>query len=207
MSVRPKTPRWVLSGGPKSGKSTLVEILRREFGHVVHFLPEVCTLLHDHAGITVPTPGTPAHRAYSRRITRMQIDLEDAADDQAHADGKFLVYCDRGIVDNIAYLEGGEDEFERVTGVSSSEARGRYAGAHVLELAPRHVFEDPTRGFNRSRRENYDEGLVLDGRTYGVWMPHPRCVRVTNERGWDGKVSHVVTDMRQVLRELGVGAM
>ncbi|NBS41298.1 hypothetical protein EBS80_01400, partial [bacterium] len=203
MLIRPNLPRWVLSGGPKSGKSTIIAILRAEFGHVVHFLPEVCTLLHDHAGIIVPTPGTPSHHAYSRRITRMQIDLEDAADDQAHADGKLLVCCDRGIVDNIAYLEGGEEEFERVTGVSCTEARGRYAGAHVLELAPRHVFVDPTHGFNPSRREGYDEALALDGNTYGVWAPHPRCVRVTNERGWDGKIHRVMTDVRQMLHDLG----
>lgn len=206
MTIRPRLPRYALSGGPKSGKSTILELLREMYPRAIHFVPEMATLLHEQAGIRVAAPGTPEHRAYSHRITMMQIHLEDAADDQARADGKLLVYCDRGIVDNVAYLPGLQEEFERVTGVRVADAHGRYDGAHVLELAPRHVFEDPSRGFNPSRRETYEEAVALDRRTYDVWMPHPGCRRFGNELGWDGKVRGVMSDVERILRELGMEA-
>lgn len=206
MVLLARKPRIVLSGGPKSGKTTLMRILAEEFADDLQFMPEVATLLHDHVGVKVPTPGTPQHARYSRHLTLAQIALEDAADIQAHADGKLASLCDRGIVDNIAYLAGGNEEFERVTGVDLRSAYGRYDLPVVLALAPREVFEDRARGGNASRKETYDEAVPLDARTYGVWRIHPYTQFVGNEGGWDNKALAAVSIVRQFLDRIRGGA-
>lgn len=188
-----------------SGKTTLMQILAEEFADELQFVPEVATLLHDHVGVKVPAPGTSEHARYSRHLTLAQIALEDAADIQAHADGKLASLCDRGTVDNIAYLAGGHGEFERVTGVDPRNAYARYDLPVVLALAPREVFEDRARNNNASRKETYDEAVPLDARTHGVWRIHPNYWFVGNEGGWDRKALAVVSVVREFLDKIRGG--
>lgn len=200
--MRRLLPRIVLSGGPKAGKSTLVELVRAEFPGTVCIFPEMATFLQTHFGIEVPAPGSDEHRLYNTRLTHAQVVLEDMVDAHAAAMGYAAVLADRGIVDNAAYLLGGIEEFERQTGIRFADALARYDLPIVLEIAPRDVFEDPRFGENKARKETYDQGSALDLRTRGVWAPHPRYRFHGNDLGWDGKVNGGMSDIRSFVASL-----
>lgn len=174
--LEPKLPKIVLTGGPCSGKSTFMREVIEKYGHLVHCVPEVASILIAQVGI-LPSVTDEKHNARFQQILyRVQRSFEEAAELQAMKDGKQAIILDRGTLDAVAYF-GGEDNMKRqalytiATGISVSNELKRYMA--VLYLAPpsREVYEAEGRN-NAARSESYEQAMALAHRTRDAWHVH-----------------------------------
>ncbi len=183
--------RIVITGGPCSGKSAVLEILRLEIGVAVHCVPETATIIIKQVGVRPPYGNRSGLRRYQRTLYRVQRGFETIADLQAVMDGKKALIIDRGTVDNAAYLPGGAKELEDVCRTSIREHEfPHYDLVVFLEPPPRAIY-DALQANNGARYESYNEALAVSGRIENAWKDHPRFVRISNGKNWDDKVNAV----------------
>src|SRR5690349_4534024 len=89
----PSPPLIVLTGGPGSGKTAVLDLLRHELCAHVAILPEAASIVF--GGGFPRDPAAPVRRAAQRAIYQVQLELEAAI----AARGPRLMLCDRGLVD------------------------------------------------------------------------------------------------------------
>ncbi|KAA0206851.1 hypothetical protein EDM68_00795 [Candidatus Uhrbacteria bacterium] len=188
-------PRVVLTGGPGSGKSTMIEAFRRDpnIGPRVAFVPEAASIVIAQVGIRPPDRAVDrvGHARFQRRLAEAQMIFEDGATDQAFTDGKKAVILDRGLLDNAAYFKDGVSDFERCTRLDVATLARRYRAVIKLNVPPREVYER-IRGNNPARSESYDEALALDRRIEACWKPYAsvyHCPESERALDWNGKLS------------------
>jgi CYTH domain-containing protein/predicted ATPase len=192
----PKLPCIVLTGGPCSGKSTIMEILRHEMGELIHCVPETASILMKQVGIC-PSTGRRDLFRFQRTLYRVQRAFEEISIAQAHCDGKRAVLVDRGTVDIAAYLPGGLSDFDAVCTSTCAHEYERYSRVICLETPSREIY-NANRQNNPARQESYQEASVLSERTRRVWERHRSFMAIPSECEWNAKVERV----RQVLREV-----
>lgn len=181
-----RIPRIVLTGGPCSGKSTLIEELARTRADVLHCVPETATIVIAQVGIRPPLGRPLEYFNFQRTIFGVQRHFEEASADQAARDGKKALLLDRGELDSAAYLPGGRDEFLRMTRTSLAYELGQYDLVVCLEPPPRDVYDAKKAG-NPARYETYDEAVAVGERIKAAWAGHPGLVVIPNGSGWDEK--------------------
>jgi predicted ATPase len=144
--------RVVVTGGPGSGKTTLVEALgRRGFATVPEAALEIIEALNEERGVAGQKAWRAAHRgAFQRAVLARQVELE------ARAEGLGTVFFDRGRLDGVAYCRfhglALEPEYLLLAG------GGRYD--RVLVLATLQAFAGrPETG----RTSDRDESVALGG--------------------------------------------
>lgn len=171
----------VITGGPCSGKTSVIFALRRELSVRAVFVPEAATLLLE-GGFPLPGRDLPWSRlwqnSFQYAIVALQQSLEDASELQAQNEGKGLLVCDRGLLDGAAYLEGAVGEFVRRFNLSERQALLRYDRViHLQSLAAGRP-ELYGKGGNEARFEPVAEALRLEQATFQVWAGHPHRVFV-----------------------------
>lgn len=194
--------KLVLTGGPCSGKTTVLAALREEFGEKLIYLPEAATIL---LGGGFPAPGnnlewSPAWQtAFQAAVLPVQRGMEAAAELTLSASKAKLIVCDRGTLDGAAYTEGGLENFARKFGLEVGNELRRYSAVvHLESLA----VTDPTRygkTGNEHRFESCEEAAKLDAATRDAWSRHQRHMVVTGRRGIEGKVAEAVGIVKALL--------
>jgi CYTH domain-containing protein/predicted ATPase len=172
--LEPKLPKIVLTGGPCSGKSTLMREIQEKFGHFVHCVPEVATILVTQVGIRPDSEDEAHNGRFQKILYRVQRSFEEAAELQALKDGKKAIVLDRGTLDAVAYFNATTSEqrqalFEKTTGLSVFEELQRYALVLFLESPPSHVYQIMCQN-NPARTETYDQAIALSERTRDAWI-------------------------------------
>lgn len=100
----------VITGGPSAGKTTAMSWVQNAFtqlGYTVLFVPETATELIT-GGVAPWTCGSNAE--YQKCQLKLQLEKEKVFEQAAHtmnAD-KVLIVCDRGALDNKAYMNKAE---------------------------------------------------------------------------------------------------
>lgn len=187
---KPRLPRVVLTGGPCSGKTTVLEAIRREFGARVHCVPEVATILISQVGLKPPADQVGMAR-FQRTLGTVQTTFEAAAEQQAIDDGKKLVIFDRGLPDNAAYVPGGVPGFEKIFQMSIDQALRRYDAVLVLDVPPEEVYQQHS-GNNSARFEGFEQAQELGRRIKEAWGTHPRFELIMNHGGMEQKIAEVM---------------
>ncbi len=187
----PRLPKIVLTGGPCSGKSKLMEAFARDYGFALHCVPEVATILITLVGILPSTPG------FQSTVYRVQRSFEEAAELQAIADGKRAVLLDRGTVDALAYMADGEAEFLRLTGKTAASERARYHRVLCLAAAPRDVFEREKRN-NAARSEEFGQAVERGTLVTNAWAPGGNTLVVDGDT-WEEKLASAVRAIAPLL--------
>ena len=124
----------VMTGGPCSGKTTVLAALREEFRDRIVLVPEVATVLLEGG---FPIPGKHLEwseewqAAFQSAVLPLQTSMENAYRLVAGTDK--LVICDRGVLDGAAYTPGGVEEFCSRYGVDKEAALARYTAVIHLE--------------------------------------------------------------------------
>jgi CYTH domain-containing protein/predicted ATPase len=192
-------PRIVLTGGPCSGKTTVIEFLKRHFAKEAGFVPEMATLVMEHLGIRPPADGNAvANLEFQTTIAKAQRVFEDGAARFAHRNGRIVLICDRGEVDGGAYMEGGNQTLEIVSGLDISHLYERYAKVIYLSVPPEAIY-NANKANNPTRKEDYQQASALGNATLKVWEGHQDVIIIGNYDSMEEKLAAVAGHIRASL--------
>jgi predicted ATPase len=194
----------VLTGGPCSGKTTVLQALKEEFYDQIMIVPEVATILLEGG---FPIPGKHLEwsedwqAAFQSAILPLQKSMEDAYAIMAADNSCELIVCDRGVLDGAAYTPGGVDEFCKRYGVDAIELQNRYTAVIHLESLATADPEKYGKTGNESRFEPIERAQELEKATRSVWGAHTRHLVIGGRRGIDGKINEVIEVVKLLLAE------
>lgn len=194
----------VITGGPCAGKSTALSRIEDEFteqGYTVLFVHETATELIT-GGVAPWTCGT--NEDYQSLQLRLQLEKEAVFEAAAHTMNaeKVLIVCDRGTLDNKAYLT--EKEFLNVLKrlkTNEIELRDNYDAVFHLVSAAKGAEEFYTTDNNPARKEDITEAAILDDAVISAWTGHPHLRVIDNSTDFDGKIKKLITEISSFLGE------
>jgi thymidylate kinase len=195
----------VITGGPCAGKSTAMSWVRNAFsqrGYTVLFVPETATELIT-GGVA---PWTCASNVeYQKCQMRMQREKEQVFEQAARTmpQDKILIVCDRGELDNKAYMT--DEEFAEVLaylGETETELRDNYDAVFHLVSAAKGAEEFYTLDNNEARYETAEQAAELDDRFIAAWTGHPYLRVIDNAQDFEDKMRALIREISYFLGEL-----
>lgn len=194
----------VITGGPCGGKSTALDRIREEFsrlGYTVLFVPETATELIG-GGVAPWTCGT--NGEYQKCQMKLQLEKEAIFEQGARTMPveKILLVCDRGALDNKAYMN--DEEFAQVlrfVGRREGELRDSYDAVFHLVTAAKGAEEFYTTANNTARTETVEEAAALDDKIIAAWTGHPHLRIIGNAWDFEEKLGRLVTEIASFLGE------
>lgn len=194
----------VITGGPCSGKTTICNAIKEEFGEEAIPAPEVATMLLS-SGFPVPGRDLPWSQdwqdAFQGAVLPVQTSIENAFKLKANGAQRRILICDRGVLDGAAYTQGGLEEFCKRYNVDLQASLRRYSAViHLESLATADPGKYGKTG-NNNRFEPLERAQELELATQQVWKSHPRHIMITGKRGIEGKMSEVFGIIRFLLAE------
>ena len=194
----------VITGGPCAGKSTAMSWLQNAFtqkGYSVLFVPETATELIT-GGVAPWTCGT--NDEYQKCQLRLQLDKERIFEQAAETMNteKALIVCDRGALDNKAYMNA--EEFDRILeylGTNEIELRDSYDAVFHLITAAKGAEEFYTTANNSARRETVEEAAALDDKLLSAWTGHPHLRVIDNASDFEDKMKRLIAEISSFLGE------
>lgn len=193
-----KVSSIVLTGGPCSGKSSLMKFLQKELKDVVHCVPEVATIVIEQVGAKPPFDDHRAMRIFQRTIHRVQQGFEDVSHRQAIRDGKRAILLDRGTVDGAAYMKNSTDELADICQTTLDDEYARYDAVICLAIPPQNIY-DANKANNPARSETYDAAKILSDKIHAVWSNHPHFFKIGTNDSWDKKCESVLETVRHII--------
>lgn len=194
----------VITGGPSAGKSTAMSWVQNEFtqmGYTVLFVPETATELIT-GGVAPWTCGTNAD--YQKCQMKLQIEKEKIFEQAAATmkAEKILIVCDRGILDNKAYMDAAEFE-QAIDSVGSNEVelRDSYDAVFHLVTAAKGAEKFYTTANNAARKETPAEAAALDDKLISAWTGHPHLRVIDNTATFEDKMKSLIAEISSFLGE------
>lgn len=194
----------VITGGPSAGKTTGLSWIQNEFtkrGYKVLFVPETATELIS-GGVAPWTCGT--NLDYQRCQMKLQMEKEKVFEQAAASmpDEKILIVCDRGAMDNRAYMT--DEEFQIILkeiGKTEIELRDSYHAVFHMVTAAKGAEEFYTTENNAARTENIAEAVKLDDKLIAAWTGHPHLRVINNNTDFEQKLVKLIAEIRSFLGE------
>lgn len=187
--------RIVITGGPSAGKTTLLNLIQREYGSRVSIAPEAATILFRGG---YPRPVTDEDRIHTQRsIYGLQREIELAALEKT---GGAPLFCDRGSLDGTAYWHASIMEFLLAMGTTLDRELGRYTAVIHLQTAA----EGGGYTNTEVRTETHAEATRLDMRVGEVWRMHPNYMFIPNEGTFLDKLNAALAALKPFLPEAAV---
>ena len=194
----------VLTGGPSAGKTTGLSWIQNALtkrGYTVLFITETATELIS-GGVAPWTCGTNAE--YQRCQMKLQIEKEEIYEYAAKSMGKdkILIVCDRGALDNKAYMT--REEFDGVMeyiGSNEVELRDGYDAVFHLVTAAKGAEEFYTTENNPARTESVEQAVALDDKLIAAWTGHPHLRIIDNSTDFDDKMKRLISEITAFLGE------
>lgn len=198
----PSVTKIVLTGGPCAGKTTAQARIDEHFtsrGYKVLFVPETATEMIT-AGLN---PSRVGLEGFEAALMKLQREKEAVYDSAAQAmGGNVLVVCDRGMLDNAAYMP--KDLFKQTLdnlGTNVVEARDSYDAVFHLVTAANGAEDAYTTANNAARSETVDEARTIDEALISAWTGHPHMRIINNEGTFDEKIDRVIGSISHLLGE------
>lgn len=194
----------VITGGPCAGKSTAMSWIQNAFskmGYAVLFVPETATELIT-GGVAPWTCGTNAD--YQKCQLKLQLEKKKVFEQAARTmdTEKVLIVCDRGALDNKAYMN--ETEFaEAMKSIGSNEVelRDNYDAVFHLVTAAKGAEEFYTTANNSARTETVTEAAELDNKLISAWTGHPHLRVIDNSSSFEDKMKRLIAEISSFLGE------
>lgn len=195
----------VVTGGPCAGKTTALSWIQQKFnkiGYGVLFVSEAATDLIT-SGIAPWT--LDSGYDFQKSIISLQRAKEKVVEMSAEAlkgYDKVLIVCDRGVMDNKAYLS--EDEFQRLLkeyGLSEIEIRDSYDAVFHLVTAANGAEEYYTLSNNKARTETIESAIAVDQKTVAAWTGHPHLRIIDNSTDFSTKIKRLINEISSFLGE------
>ena len=198
-----KIVKLVITGGPCGGKSTALAYVKRAAeaeGFRVLTVGETATELIS-GGVA---PWTCASNAVYQgfqialQTAKEEIFLAAAATMDAQ---RVLLLCDRGMMDNRAYMT--EEEFAAcldARGETEAAYLARYDAVFHLVTAADGAEAYYTTANNAARTETPEEARAVDARLIRAWEKHPHHVIFDNRGDFADKMARLTAAVTQLLR-------
>jgi predicted ATPase len=181
-----KTKSIVITGGPGSGKTTVLEYLGAELSSSVFLVKEASTYLTN----SLPA-GVEFRRderiAFQTIIYYWQKTREDSA--RLQAEGTPIV-CDRGTLDGATYWPNGPEQFYERIGTSRERELSRYSAVIHLEVANREDYEKYL-FTNSCRHEPWEQAKRLCDQAKALWSGHAHFYTVKSQNDFSLKQKEV----------------
>ena len=201
---RPKIHKIVLTGGPCAGKTTGMSWIQNAFvklGYRVLFVPETATELIT-GGVAPDTCGT--NLTYQLCQMHLQLEKERVFEAAARsmAGEKILIVCDRGTVDNKAYMTG-EEYIQVLEAFHTDEIqlRDNYDAVFHLVTAAKGDARYYTTANNQARTETPEEAVALDDMMIAAWTGHPHLRIIDNTTAFEEKLERLLHEILSFLGE------
>ena len=208
MSKNPRSKqsitRIVITGGPCAGKTTAMSWIQNAFtrkGFQVLFVDETATQLSSGGA---PWKLTTDNKEYQYRVTQLMLAKEEAFTEIAKtfSADKILIVCDRGALDNRAYMN--EEEFRyvlRKLNTSEIELRDHYDAVFHLVTAAKGAEQFYTLTNNAARYETIEEAVRSDDSLIAAWTGHPHLRIIDNHYDFNGKMLALIREISSFLGE------
>lgn len=182
----------VITGGPGGGKTTALDLFRRELLGKVWIVPESASAIFE-SGV---------HRddrfeilkAIQKTIYYYQKNVEEIYEAQ-HPDRVLL--CDRGTLDGLAYWPNSEESFFSAVKTTKQEELDRYDAVIFFETAAIKGADITTN--NRFRNESNEKAIELDDRLKEIWSEHPNFHCVESKGSFVDKIMHGIDVLKTVI--------
>ena len=194
----------VITGGPCAGKTTALSWIQNAFakkGYTVLFVPETATELIT-GGVAPWTCGS--NLDFQKCQVTLQKSKEEVFAQAARSmkSDKILIVCDRGVLDNKAYMS--DMEFEAVMnalGTNEIEERDRYDAVFHLVTAAKGALEAYTLANNAARTETPEQAAALDDKLIAAWTGHPHLRIIDNSTAFEEKLERLIDEITSFLGE------
>ena len=199
-----KITKIVITGGPCAGKTTAMSWIQNAFtkeGYMVLFVSETATELISGGA---PWKFTKNNREYQLQITKLMLAKEQAFEAVAKTfdEEKVLIVCDRGTLDNRAYMN--DEEFQYVLDqleTNEIELRDHYDAVFHLVTAAKGAAEFYTYANNAARYETVEEAIRVDDGLIASWTGHPHLRVIDNSTDFEGKLKRLINEIISFLGE------
>lgn len=195
-------PMIVITGGPRSGKTAVVDYLSYKLAHdgfTVFRLSEIASSMIK-SGLTPSRYKDPYEfqsELFSRQKKEEEKLLETAESAMGETDNqRAAIICDRGLQDGRAYVS--HAEFNRIAaaaGISEEELRDRYAGVVLLETMEKQPVSEV---INPARLEEENKLLDLASATKTAWSDVP-TITIRAHDDMDIKLREAENAVRSIL--------
>ena len=194
----------VITGGPCAGKSTAMSHIQSYFstlGYTVLFVPETATELIT-GGVAPWSCGSNAD--YQKCQMKLQLSKEAVYKEAAETmnSEKILIVCDRGIIDNKAYMTDKEFSDMLVSMKTNEiELRDHYDAVFHLVTAAKGAEEFYTTENNTDRTETAEQASALDDKLIDAWTGHPHLRVIDNSTDFENKINRLISEISSFLGE------
>ncbi|MBQ6961040.1 MAG: AAA family ATPase [Clostridia bacterium] len=194
----------VITGGPCAGKTTAMSWIQNAFiqkGYMVLFVDETATELISGGA---PWKFTKCNRDYQFRLTQLMLAKELAFTEIAKTFDaeKVLIVCDRGALDNRAYMS--DEEFKYVLkrlDTNEVALRDHYDAVFHLVTAAKGAEQFYTLANNAARYETVEEARAVDDALIASWTGHPHLRVIDNRVDFDEKMLYLIKEISAFLGE------
>ena len=198
-----KIAKIVLTGGPCAGKTTAMNWIQNFFtkqGYKVLFVSESATELIT-GGVAPWTTNTNVD--FQRVNLQLQLEKERLYEEAAlnMPDTKILIVCDRGVLDNKAYMS--QQDFNKILrslNLKEIIIRDNYDAIFHLVTAAKGA-EQFYNLDNAARTENIEQATILDDRLIAAWTGHPHLRIVDNSTNFEDKMKRLLKEISNYLGE------
>ena len=195
----------VITGGPCAGKSSAMAFIEKELnkeGYTVITIREVATdfIL---GGVAPWTTGTNLDYQICQCLMQYHKEKFLMQAIKTMPKDKILVICDRGLLDNRAYMN--DDEYHhvlKVLNMSEEDILNQYDAIFHLESTAKGLKEFYTLENNGARIETAQEASILDELVLKAWSKHKNHYIIKNNKDFDIKMNDLITKIKI---HLGIG--
>lgn len=201
-----KITKIVLTGGPAGGKTTLTSRLVKELtarGYRVIIVPEAATELISQFGIK-PFGNCLTMFDFQYFVVGSQLHKEKMAEDAAQLvpEEKVLIICDRGVLDDKAYVS--QKEFDQVISrfnVTEKELLNSYDA--VIHLVSSSKGAEYAYNYdNAARYETLEQAREKEDQTLLCWRKHKNRVLIGNSFNFENKIRKAMNEVYNILGEI-----
>ncbi len=199
-----KISKIVLTGGPCAGKTTALTWINNYFskrGYTVLFVPETATELISNGVAPWTCDSNYDYQTFQFRLQKIKEQIFDDAT-KTMKSNKILIVCDRGLLDNKAYMK--EAEFKQLLrefGTSETKERDSYDAVFHLVSAAKGKENVYTLANNMARTESVEEAKILDDKIISAWTGHPHFRIIDNSTEFEEKLERLLKEITSFLGE------
>ena len=187
--------KLAITGGPSGGKTTLIEVLKKEFGQKIKVAPEAASILYK-GGF----PRIKNYAGYYHAQLAIISTLRHIEDLLVESNPDCLIICDRGSLDSLAYWPDNEEHFFKNINSTRQTELARYDWVLHLDTATEGDYDTT----NPIRTESFHEALLLNEKVRSSWNGHPRRQIITAENDFFGKMKKATDIVEDILNQMGL---